>query len=988
MNEAFEHQLSIPFDQYQRYKIVSDIVNKYRRGDGKFRILEIGASYEENLKKFLPDDNIYFLDIDYQEEYRQIKNYIIGDITKIELKDEYDFIVSIDCYEHILPNLRSTYVEKLLGQSRKGTIIAAPFDTTGVKETEILLNNLYRLQHGEDHRWLKEHIENGLPSLSQTIRIIEDLGFNNYTILPNGYLPRWFKVMSVILMAGGGTEYSQILQSLSEFYNSNFYKYDNANPAYRQVIVISKISDAPDFKDLLSKDAEADPDFKSRSDILQTFLERFETVFKNNSAYVKDLDTAIKEKDTRIGSLEEAVNEKDGQIATLDAAIKEKEARIGNLEDAIQERNTQIGSLEEAVNEKDRQITIFHAAIREKEATLTHIYNSHGWKALLRYYKFRDTLLPMGSKRRKVAKYIWNFFREGNRQNIRKSIFYIRKYGFAAYLQKAREKLKSAEQVIVAGVEYENSYQAWIKKNEPEKAELQVQQKSRFPYEPKISIIVPAFNTPEQFLRDTIESLLNQTYPNWELCIADGVSTQSHVRETLEAYAEKDSRIRIRLLDGNRDIAEISNEALSLASGDYICPLLPVIELAPFAFYEIAKLLNEHPGTDFIYSDHDSISLDGKQRFAPQFKPNWSPDTLRSCNYIGSFFAFKKNLIQETQYRHNVADFDQSDIYDLILNVTEKAKAINHIPKILYHTRQSICNGPVTEPVEKYSDAGEYKNSFLKIQDKNLTTNASRFEFSLVILSKDKPEFIIPLLDTLLKGDINSKYEVIVGDTGTTDRKVLTYYHQVESKIKIIKDIKYHFAKNYNFIIRQYTAGEIVGIMNNDIILRNMSFLDQMKHVFSENVGSVGAAGIKLLYPDGRLQHGGVFFMEGRDINRGMPYHRLHGSSPDVLRAMKVENVPAVTGAFMFVNKKDFIALNGFDEQYKVEAQDIDFCLKCVRMGKKILFVNIDGITHVENGTRPKGSENTDDREYFLWKWRGFLNAAVLGTELNKEFKS
>jgi GT2 family glycosyltransferase len=103
---------------------------------------------------------------------------------------------------------------------------------------------------------------------------------------------------------------------------------------------------------------------------------------------------------------------------------------------------------------------------------------------------------------------------------------------------------------------------------------------------------------------------------------------------------------------------------------------------------------------------------------------------------------------------------------------------------------------------------------------------------------------------------------------------------------------------------------------------------------------------------------------------------------------MKVENVPAVTGAFMFVNKKDFIALNGFDEQYKVEAQDIDFCLKCIRMGKKIMFVNIDGITHVENGTRPKGSENPDDREYFLWKWRGFLNAAVLGTELNKEFKS
>lgn len=652
---------------------------------------------------------------------------------------------------------------------------------------------------------------------------------------------------------------------------------------------------------------------------------------------------------------------------------------MGNLLKEKKEVETE--ELKKSLVEKDNRI-------RGLEQTINHIHNSHAWKALPIYYKVRGNIFPVGSKRRRVAKFLWNSLNNLNTQNVRKSLFYIRRYGFSVFLRKATEKIKKGKRVTIGDVDYENAYRAWIKRNEPIGKELEVQRKTKFRYEPMISIIVPTLNTPEQFLRDMIGSVLNQTYSKWELCIADGGSKNNQIKQTLEEYTRQDKRIKVKFLDKNKGVAGNSNEALPLASGDYICPLLSGIELAPFAFYEVAQLLNDHPGIDFMYFDHDSISLDGKQRFDSQFKPDWSPDTLRSCNYIGSFFVFKRMLIQETAYQCKGPDFDQSHIYDLILNVTEKTKAIYHLPKILYHERRSICNGPMTGPVKKYSDAGEYKNTFLKIEDKTSATNASRFKFSLVILNKDKPEFIIPLLDALLKGDINVKYEVIVGDTGTTDRKVLAYYHQVESKIKIIKDIQYHFAQNYNFIIRQYVAGEIVGIMNNDIILSDMLFLDEIEYVFNENIGSVGAVGIKLLYPDGRLQHGGVFFMEDRDINRGMPYHRLHGGSPDILPDLKVENVPAVTGAFMFVNKKDFIALNGFDEQYKVEAQDIDFCLKCIRMGKKIVFVNIDSITHVENGTRPKGSENPDDREYFLWKWRGFLNAAVLGTELNREFKS
>ena len=163
-----------------------------------------------------------------------------------------------------------------------------------------------------------------------------------------------------------------------------------------------------------------------------------------------------------------------------------------------------------------------------------------------------------------MAKFIWNSLNNLNKQNIRKSLFYIKRYGFSVFLQKATEKIKKEKQGTIGGVDYENAYDAWIKKNEPNEKELEVQRKTKFSYEPTISIIVPTFNTPEQFLRDMIGSVLNQTYSKWELCIADGGSNH-RVKEKLKEYAEEDKRIKVKFLEKNKGIAGNSNEALILA---------------------------------------------------------------------------------------------------------------------------------------------------------------------------------------------------------------------------------------------------------------------------------------------------------------------------------------------------------------------------------------------------------------------------------------
>ncbi|MBI5233228.1 MAG: glycosyltransferase, partial [Deltaproteobacteria bacterium] len=286
-----------------------------------------------------------------------------------------------------------------------------------------------------------------------------------------------------------------------------------------------------------------------------------------------------------------------------------------------------------------------------------------------------DCFLPIDSRRRRVVKQIVNLFSAINRQNIRISLSYIKMYGFAAFMRKVSEKSRGDR----------SRYQAWIKKNEPSSKELCAQKKTRFRHEPKISIAVPTFNTPEKFLRDMVESVMDQTYPNWELCMADGGSKEALVKEILGEYAGKDSRVKVKFLDENKGIAGNSNEALSLASGDYIALLDHDDMLPPFALFEVVRAINKNPGAEFIYSDEDKISEDGKRRFDPHFKPDWAPDTMLSYNYICHLSVIKKDIIDRIGgFREG---FDGAQDYDLFLRASRKTDNIIHIRKVLYHWR-------------------------------------------------------------------------------------------------------------------------------------------------------------------------------------------------------------------------------------------------------------------------------------------------------------
>jgi hypothetical protein len=311
MTKETADTLQLTFDKFQRYKVVADIINKFRKNKEIFKILEGG---EETLKRFLPHDHFIFLDKELLPEDRQKSNYILGDITEMHIVESYDFVVSIDTYEHIHPSSRERFINELIHPSNIATIIAAPFDTPGVKESEVIVNEAYVLTYDTEYRWLHEHIQNG-----------------------------------------------------------NLYQYDSISPAYRQVIIIKKEGRNPDFSDILTKDFNS-VDFKIKYEMLQSILTNIRALY-NPYRYnqIKTLENNLQEKERQIEELNVAVREKDTQLrnfdelkTTISSYLKEKDKQIDELDITIQESDEQIRDLEE-------QITAFYGRQKEKEQRITEL---------------------------------------------------------------------------------------------------------------------------------------------------------------------------------------------------------------------------------------------------------------------------------------------------------------------------------------------------------------------------------------------------------------------------------------------------------------------------------------------------------------------------------------------------------------------------------------------------------------------------------------
>lgn len=526
-------------------------------------------------------------------------------------------------------------------------------------------------------------------------------------------------------------------------------------------------------------------------------------------------------------------------------------------------------------------------------------------------------------------------------------------------------------------LEENQNYQKWIKNNEPDEEELEKQRNTKFEYMPKISIVVPMYNTPENYFRELLESVQTQTYSNWELCLADGSPKKADYLDQLINPLEE--KVKYRLLDENKGISGNSNEALKLATGDFIA-LLDHDDIIPqFALYEVVKSINDNPEADFIYTDEDKILEEKDKRISPHFKQDFAIDTLRSYNYICHFSIFKKELMDKLQGFNS--EFDGSQDYDLIFRAVENAKQIVHIPKILYNWRinaNSVASGASAKP---YAYVAAKKAILANIERqgiKGAKVEDSRiiglYKITYPVIGEPKISIIIPNKDhkkdlerciKSIQKSTYSNYEIIIVENNSTQKSIFRYYEKIKSekiKIETCNLEKFNYSELNNFGVSK-ASGEYFVFLNNDTKIITTDWLENI--ISNCQRKEIGAIGAKLIYKNKRIQHAGVVLnLTG---TAGHVNWNEKEKSPGYMgRIMIQQNVSAVTGALLGISRQTFEQINGFDKEFPIAYNDVDLCLKILETGKLITYNPYIMAEHYESKSR--GYEDTEEKRERLRK--------------------
>ena len=535
-------------------------------------------------------------------------------------------------------------------------------------------------------------------------------------------------------------------------------------------------------------------------------------------------------------------------------------------------------------------------------------------------------------------------------------------------------------------------YKVWFKEHMPSEKELQEQRDTVFDRQPKISLIVPTYKTPVHHLQEMIESVRAQSYPNWELCIADGSEGDPAVEAELKRYHMLDERIRYKILEKNFGIAGNTNGALELVSGEYIGLFDHDDILAPNALYEVVKSLQEDD-YDIIYTDEDKITDEEKEHIDPNFKPDFSIDLFRSHNYITHFFVVKAEIMKQAGgFR---SEYDGSQDYDLMFRCIEISKKIKHIPMILYHWRihmNSVAGNPESK---MYAYEAGKKAIEAHLERMHIDATVEHLGLwgmyhvkyatpgnpliSVIIANKDHTEDLDTCIKSLFEKSSYTNFEVIIVENNSEQAETFEYYERIKAEHEQVKVIVWEGGFNYSAINNygvRYAKGEYLLFLNNDTELIAPESMEEMLGCcMREDVGAVGA---KLLYGDDTVQHAGVVVGFGNyagHVNTGIG----RDDYGYMVRARINCNYSAVTAACMMTKKSLFEKVGGFDEQFVVACNDVDYCLKLRELGKMIVFNAFSEWYHYESKSR--GYEDTEEKlkrfegeiDKFQVKWKRIL---------------
>lgn len=499
---------------------------------------------------------------------------------------------------------------------------------------------------------------------------------------------------------------------------------------------------------------------------------------------------------------------------------------------------------------------------------------------------------------------------------------------------------------------------------------------------PRISIVMPVYNTPATLLEEAAASAQAQAYDNWELIALDDASTAPHIRPLLERLGESDARIRVHSLEKNAGIALASNAALGMATGDFVAFLDHDDWIEPDALHEIARVINEAPDVDFIYTDEDKIDETGYFQ-QPFFKPDWSPDAFLSSNYCCHFTAIRRSLAEEIGgFRPG---FDGAQDYDLFLRATERARRIVHIPRVVYHWRlsaHSTSQDSAQKPAAIGNGAKALEEAVARRGlDATVEPGAAGARYrvryriagspriSILIPTRDRIELLSRCIETLEAHTDWPSYEILILDNGSAEPEALRYLR--ETKHRVLKyDGPFNFAAICNYGARE-SSGDWLLFLNNDTEFSDAGWLGAMaEHVQRPEVGAVGA---KLLFPSGLVQHAGVVLSEvDVAIHNYLNYPADSWENGGQLQMIR--NYSAVTAACMLVRRAAFEELDGLDErQFAVSYNDVDFCLRLREKGYWVVYTPHAQVIHHESASRGYHRGNPEESRLMREKWAAVL---------------
>ena len=545
---------------------------------------------------------------------------------------------------------------------------------------------------------------------------------------------------------------------------------------------------------------------------------------------------------------------------------------------------------------------------------------------------------------------------------ILKGLRYLKHYGLKDFMVRLQERMEPEEV----------PYGPWYEQHQASAETLEKQKKYVWTQPPVISVAVPAYRTPEPFLRQMMDSLICQTYPHWELCIANASPEDEKMAEVLREYCAKEPRIRVQALEENLGIAENTNAAFAMAKGTYIGLLDHDDLLAPDALYEVALRIQTEKA-DVVYTDEDKVTADLSEHYQPHLKPDFNLDLLRSNNYICHFLVVKKSLMEQAGGFRK--EFDGAQDYDFVFRCCEQAEKIVHIPRILYHWRThktSTADNPASKLYAYEAGRRAIEGNLQRTHTVGTVSHTKDYGFcdvhypvsgsplvSIIIPNKDQKETLEKCLTSVRKKSTYQNYEILIVENNSEKEETFAYYRQLEKEenIRVLQwKGSFNFSAINNFAVRA-SGGEYLIFLNNDTEVTTPEWIEELLGNCQRK--EVGIVGSKLYYPDGTIQHAGVIV--GLGGIAGHAFLNMPGNRSGYLHKASIQmDYSAVTAACMMMKRSVFEALGGFEEELSVAFNDVDLCLRTVEAGYLVVYNPHVELIHYESKSR--GAEDSKEK--------------------------